>query len=153
MVPEVLYEPNNGDGAPQQDISGLDSDYRHFDMLNITPIYEFGFGLSYTTFDYSNLIITPLEAVPYQPASGSTIPSPTIAAGPIDISNVKTSGHLFPSNIPQYPTFIYPYLNPTKLSIASRDRGYGRPSNEWLPPNSTSSDPQPLQRVSDNHEY
>jgi Glycosyl hydrolase family 3 C-terminal domain len=50
---EVLYEPNNGDGAPQQDISGLDSDYRHFDMLNITSIYEFGFGLSYTTFEYS----------------------------------------------------------------------------------------------------
>jgi beta-glucosidase len=105
---EVLYEPNNGDGAPQQDVSGLDSDYRHFDMLNITPIYEFGFGLSYTTFDYSNLTITPLEAVPYQPASGSTIPAPTIAADPIDISNVNTSGYLFPSNIPQYPTFIYP---------------------------------------------
>ena len=33
---KVLYEPNNGNAAPQQDISGLDIDYRHFDMHNIT---------------------------------------------------------------------------------------------------------------------
>lgn len=30
-------------------------DCRAFDAHNITPRYEFGFGLSYTTFDYSNL--------------------------------------------------------------------------------------------------
>jgi beta-glucosidase len=32
-------------------------DYRHFDKNGITPRYEFGFGLSYTTFDYSRLSI------------------------------------------------------------------------------------------------
>jgi beta-glucosidase len=29
-------------------------DYRHFDAHNITPLYEFGFGLSYTTFNFSS---------------------------------------------------------------------------------------------------
>lgn len=34
-------------------------DYRWFDAKNITPRFEFGFGLSYTTFDYSYLNIQP----------------------------------------------------------------------------------------------
>ncbi|EIW57100.1 uncharacterized protein TRAVEDRAFT_170943 [Trametes versicolor FP-101664 SS1] len=39
---------------------GLNIDYRHFDANNIVPRFEFGFGLSYTTFSYAGLHISPI---------------------------------------------------------------------------------------------
>ncbi|EFP74047.2 uncharacterized protein PGTG_00003 [Puccinia graminis f. sp. tritici CRL 75-36-700-3] len=36
----------------------LKIDYRHFDTYNIQPRFEFGFGLSYTTFKYDSLSIS-----------------------------------------------------------------------------------------------
>ncbi|KAJ3747013.1 glycoside hydrolase family 3 protein [Lentinula detonsa] len=41
----------------------LEIDYRWFDAKNITPRFEFGFGLSYTTFEYSNLSIVKVPRV------------------------------------------------------------------------------------------
>lgn len=49
---------------PQDDFSeGVLIDYRAFDAVNATPRFEFGFGLSYTTFSYGSLGIKVLSNV------------------------------------------------------------------------------------------
>lgn len=49
---------------------GLYIDYRHFDKADVTPRYEFGFGLSYTNFTYSALSTT--STASSGPATGAT---------------------------------------------------------------------------------
>jgi beta-glucosidase len=138
---DVLYEANNGEGAPQDEFTeGSFIDYRHFDKTNQTPIYEFGFGLSYTTFEYANLNIVEGTAGPYEPTTGSSASAPIIGS-----SNYSTNleDYAFPSDQLDYVTrYIYPYLNTTTSAAeASQDPFYGQAAEEFLPPNAISSDP------------
>lgn len=57
---------------------GIYVGYRHYEKNNIKPLFPFGFGLSYTTFKYANLKITPVN---------------TQAAGKVTVSfTVKNTG-------------------------------------------------------------
>ena len=132
----ILASPNNGQfGAPQADYeNGGLLDYRLFDANGIEPIYEFGFGLSYTTFSYSNLVITPVQANPYTPTSEQSKPAPTF--GTID---TNAANYLFPDNITPAYLYIYPYLNSTDLKTAANSSDYGLNASQYLPEGATSS--------------
>jgi len=80
-------------------------DYRYFDANNIEPSYEFGFGLSYTTYSYSNLKITKQYPGPYEPTKGFTKKAPTF--GTIDYTPANA---VFPPGFHKVPLYIYPYL-------------------------------------------
>jgi beta-glucosidase len=52
------YYPKKGDKRVKYS-EGVFLGYRHFDRASTKPLFAFGYGLSYTTFTYSNLSVTP----------------------------------------------------------------------------------------------
>lgn len=54
---------------------GLFIDYRHFDAADIEPRYEFGFGLSYTTFNISDVAVSVCDSeITARPANATVVP-------------------------------------------------------------------------------
>jgi beta-glucosidase len=59
QVPASTPQQWTGVDNQVQFSEGLDIGYRWYDAQNITPLFPFGFGLSYTSFQYSDLQIQP----------------------------------------------------------------------------------------------
>ena len=109
---QVMYKPNGL--APQQNFKeGLLIDYRYFDTMNITPRYEFGFGLSYTTFTFSNLALKELK-----PKSPLPSPRPNVTVRPplYPTTVPDPSTAVRPGDVPDIGRYIYPYIDHTNLS-------------------------------------
>ena len=103
---QILYYPNGV--VPQQNFDeGLYIDYRHFDKHSITPRYEFGFGLSYTNFSFSDLFLTTVkEKSPFPSPRPETLPPPSF-----DTSIPNPSTAVFPDGFRKLKKYIYPYLS------------------------------------------
>lgn len=74
-------------------------DYRHFDQKNITPRYDFGFGLSYTIFSYSNLNVSPS-------GSGATVSFTVSNTGSRDGTEIPQMYIGFPSGTGEPPKVL-----------------------------------------------
>jgi len=64
------YYPK-GDGKKVEYKEGVFLGYRHFDQSGIKPLFPFGFGLSYTTFAFKDLSISPSSVSGDQPVTVS----------------------------------------------------------------------------------
>ncbi|KAI9702205.1 MAG: hypothetical protein M1820_006287 [Bogoriella megaspora] len=136
---DVLYRPNNGADSSQINFEeGVYIDYRAFDKQDIDPVYEFGYGLSYTTFSYSNLKIQGRRANNYVPTTGKTKPAPVLGN-----FSTNAADYVFPDGFHEVPIYIYPYLNSTDLEASSNDPDYGEQPADYLPPHAQDSSPQP----------
>ncbi|KAF1940676.1 hypothetical protein EJ02DRAFT_435432 [Clathrospora elynae] len=127
---KIKYLPTPSDGlAPQQNFSeGLYIDYRHFDKQDITPRYEFGYGLSYTQFTLSSLLIKESGAktsFPKPRPEGLTPPSYST-----HLPDPKSA--LFPEGFHKVERYIYPWLDSLK--------GVKKHKSENLQPQSPLSD-------------
>ncbi len=96
----------NGGTATQMDYY---LGYRYFDNAGKTPLYPFGYGLSYTTFDYSNLVV----------------PCATVTKdGVVDVSvDVTNSGSVDGDEI---VLLFTSYPNATKRRSAKELKGFAR---------------------------
>lgn len=104
----VLYYPNGV--VPQQDFTeGLYIDYRYFDKHDVTPRYEFGFGLSYTTFKITKKSFSapPRTSIPALPAPRpSSLPAPKYSDKIPSVDEAK-----YPENFTKFNKYIYPYVS------------------------------------------
>ncbi|KAJ7262071.1 beta-glucosidase [Mycena rebaudengoi] len=88
---------------------GIFIDYRRFDQANIAPRFEFGFGLSYTTFSYSGLTITgSTSGGTRQTGAGSSLDpwlhDPVVTVKFTLLNNGTVSGKEIPQLYLTYPT-------------------------------------------------
>ncbi|KAF3211847.1 hypothetical protein TWF192_006742 [Orbilia oligospora] len=126
----LMYEPDNT-YAPQQNLSGLLIDHRYFDKHNIEPRFEFGFGLSYTTWKYHKIVVRKTNAGPYVPSKGRTPAAKTTKV------TESAESLLFPAGFTKVRFYNYPWLNST--SDVKKD-GENGPSDAY-DPNGTATRP------------
>ena len=124
---QVMYHPNAA--IPQQNFSeGVFIDYRHFDRAEVAPQYEFGFGLSYTTFHLSNITITTLKA---KTALAGPRPDPAASPPSYGTEVPRPRSALWPKGFRKLNKYIYPYLE----SVSDVKQGRYPYPKGWETPN------------------
>ncbi|KAK0392942.1 hypothetical protein NLU13_2436 [Sarocladium strictum] len=132
---KVMYVPNGL--VPQQDFDeGLYIDYRYFDKYEVEPRFEFGYGLSYTSFDMKNITVEQVR-----PKSAWPAKRPEPGAQPPEFENVLPDAKeaIFPPNIRPLDMYIYPYLRPQD-EITSGDYPYPDGYDKPQPPSDAGGD-------------
>ncbi|KPI42161.1 putative beta-glucosidase G [Cyphellophora attinorum] len=125
---KIVNQTNTNDTDPnawQDNFSeGLFIDYRHFDQAGIEPLYEFGFGLSYTTFNISDLSISATTNASLTQLPGDTAIQPggnpelyaVLATVSVTVSNTgEVAGAAVPQLYVSFPSGSVPEGTPVRV--------------------------------------
>ncbi|KAK4984701.1 hypothetical protein LTR50_006442 [Elasticomyces elasticus] len=105
---KILYYPNGV--VPQQNFTeGLYIDYRYFDKHDISPRYEFGYGLSYTSFKLSSMIVnsgfpSSRPELPAERPQGLEPPT-------FDVRIPDPKDSVWPAGFRRLKKYVYPYID------------------------------------------
>ncbi|GAA6027447.1 hypothetical protein JCM8097_007868 [Rhodosporidiobolus ruineniae] len=112
---------------------GVFIDYRYFDAKNITPLYEFGYGLSYSSFSFSDLKVAKTSKknpAPVRETNEKLLVNGKPSTGLYDIvytvkATVKNTGSVAAAEVAQL-YLSYPSSTPRKMPVRSL-RGFEKP--------------------------
>ncbi|HYD40787.1 MAG TPA: glycoside hydrolase family 3 C-terminal domain-containing protein, partial [Anaeromyxobacter sp.] len=128
--------PGNGTSVWYRE--GLFVGYRHFDARNIAPLFPFGHGLSYTTFTYANLSVTP--SVNAQANEAVTVSLDLTNSGAVAGAEVVQVYLGFPSTAGEPPKVLKGFqkvsLTPgqtQRVAVTLAPESYKYWSNGWVP--------------------
>ena len=89
------YYPNQAEKKVAYS-EGIFLGYRHFDKSAIKPLFPFGYGLSYSTFAYRNLTISPARVLGDQPATVAFEITNTGQRAARDVAQIYVGDHHAP---------------------------------------------------------
>ncbi|KAI9722560.1 MAG: hypothetical protein M1828_004555 [Chrysothrix sp. TS-e1954] len=127
---EVIKKSEGGAVVQQNFTEGLLIDHRWFDAHDIVPRFEFGFGMSYTTFELSGFAILPVLDKPT--VLPSYRPAPECEPPETDSELPSTDSAVFPPGWRRLKKYVYPYIN----SVSDVNT-----NNSYHPPNESAEDP------------
>ncbi|KAK5661728.1 hypothetical protein OQA88_9828 [Cercophora sp. LCS_1] len=103
---------------PEQSFNeGVFIDYRHFQKAGIAPTYEFGFGLSYTTFEYKGLKIAVNGANDSVTADQVVMEGLTEPAPVFGTVNRSVAANLPPPGFSKIQPYVYPWLSGSNATV------------------------------------
>jgi len=119
------YYPKSGTKRVEYK-EGIFVGYRHFDRAEVKPLFPFGYGLSYATFQYSDLKVTPASANLSAPVTVSFNVKNTGSRAGAEVAEVYVgdSHASVPRPVKELKGFAKVYLQPgeTKQVTVSLDR-------------------------------
>ncbi|HYL15485.1 MAG TPA: glycoside hydrolase family 3 C-terminal domain-containing protein, partial [Terriglobales bacterium] len=107
------YYPKGG-GKKVAYTEGVFVGYRHYDKTGIKPMFPFGYGLSYTTFAYKNIVVSPASVSGDTPVAISFDVTNTGTRAGAEVAQVYVGDHHshVPRPVKELKGFRKVYLNP-----------------------------------------